>query len=207
MEIREKLELVDVTFENESKKAVLTFLDAERGEIRVVNFNKQTYEDGKYVDSADKSAKVEEWCKTYFNCSFSSLSTALGTKHDIYVYPTFNSLFEVDMVEKFDADMEGCIYNTSIKEITIDDIAIRIRYEIEGKTYESKMTFAKYLENMKQWFVDPNKKAKTIEKFEDKFNCQIFEIDTLVGHPIIVEVKKAFGTALYGDIKKFPKKK
>ena len=34
MEIRENLELIEVKYENDSKKAILTFLDTERGEIR-----------------------------------------------------------------------------------------------------------------------------------------------------------------------------
>ena len=70
MEIRENLNLIEVRFEQEGKKAILTFLDPERGEIREVNFNKQSYKDGKYQDDPEKAAKVDEWCKTYFNTTF-----------------------------------------------------------------------------------------------------------------------------------------
>jgi len=42
MELKEQLEIVDVTFED-SKKATIIFLDEEMGEIREVNFNKQKY--------------------------------------------------------------------------------------------------------------------------------------------------------------------
>ena len=43
MELRNALELVDVEYDG--KKAVMTFLDKERSEVRVVNFNKQSYDD------------------------------------------------------------------------------------------------------------------------------------------------------------------
>ena len=42
MELLENLELVDVHFED--KKAILVFLDEERGEIREVTFNKQSFD-------------------------------------------------------------------------------------------------------------------------------------------------------------------
>ena len=59
MELRKELELVSVDFENNGKKAVMTFLDKERKQVRVVNFNRQVYRDGKYVDDPDKAAKVD----------------------------------------------------------------------------------------------------------------------------------------------------
>ena len=207
MEIRKDLELVEVEYENNGKKAVMTFLDRERREVRIVNFNCQSYKDGKYVDDPDKVEKVEEWCHEYFNCEFDDLKGAVGCRKDIYVYDSFNSVFECDIVEKFTGDMEGQIYQTSIKEITLDDYAIRIRYEIEGKTYESKMSFGMYMKQTKEWFVDPNKKAKQMERFKDKFGVPIEEAESLIGHELMVEVKAAFGETLYGDIKKFPQKK
>lgn len=206
MEIRENLELVAVDFENNGKKAVMTFLDIERREVRTINFNKQTYKDGNYVDDPEKAAKVDEWCDTYFQTSFENLSSAIGQTHDVYIYEKFNSLFEVDSVAKFDKDMVGQIFQTEVKEIIVDDYFIKIRYEIEGETYESKMTFGNYVENMNQWFVDPQKKEKVFAKFEDKFGVPVDRKDEIIGHPLMVEVKTAFGTHFYGDIKKFPKK-
>ncbi len=38
------------------------------------------------------------------------------------------------------------------------------------------------------------------------YDIEVFRF-ALIGHPIMVEVKSAFGTSLYGDIKKFPRKK
>ena len=55
MELRKELELVSVDYENNGKKAVLTFLDRERKQVRPVNFNRQSYRDNKYVDEDRKS--------------------------------------------------------------------------------------------------------------------------------------------------------
>lgn len=206
MEIRKNLELVNVECDG-STKATMMFLDKERKEVRTVTFNKQVYDNGKFIDNDEKAQKVEQWCQDYFGCAFSELSDQIGAKKDIYVYDNFNSLWECEIVNKFDESQVGQIYQTEVKEIIIDNIAIRIRYDIDGKTYESKMTFATYLDTTKEWYVDPNKKAKKLEQFEDKFGVDIDHKDELIGHPLMVEVKSAFGKNYYGDIKKFPKKK
>ena len=207
MEIRKDLELVDVEFENGDKKAVLTFLDKERKQVRVVNFNRQAYRDGKYVDDASKGAKVDEWCHEYFQSEFADLKACVGQKKDVYCYEKFNSLWEVEQIEKFTADMVGQIYQTEIKEITVDEYFIKIRYEIEGKTYESKMTFGTYFKETKEWYQDPVKKESQYARFEDKYGVPVERKDELIGHPLMVEVKSAFGSNYYGDIKKFPKRK
>ena len=206
MELRKELELVNVEYENENKKAVLTFLDTERKQVRVVNFNKQTYQDGKYIDDPEKAAKVDEWCKTYFESDFLSLTECIGQKKDVYCYERFNSLWEVDQIEKFTPDMVGAIYQTEIKDITVDDYFIKVRYEIEGKTYESKLTFGTYFKETKTWYQDPIKKEQKYKQFEEKFLVPVSRKDELIGHPLMVEVKSAFGNNYYGDMKKFPKK-
>ena len=207
MEIRENLELVAVDYENGGKKAVMTFLDAERRQVRVINFNQQSYKDGKFVDDPDKTEKVAQWCEEYFGCKFDELGNKIGTKLDVFCYEKFNSLWQIDQIEKFDADMVGQIFQTEIKEITVDDFFIRIRYEIEGKTYESKMAFGTYFKATKEWYQDPVKKDQQYRRFEEKYHVPVEEKDTLIGHPIMVEVKSAFGTNYYGDIKKFPQRK
>ena len=69
------------------------------------------------------------------------------------------------------------------------------------------MVFAKYIESMKTWMTNPQDKVNKFEKFKDKFaGVPVEDRETLIGKPIIVEVKKAFRDALYGDIKKMPKK-
>ena len=204
MEIRENLELIEVRYEQDNKKAILTFLDPDRGEIREVNFNRQSFKDGKYTDDPEKAEKVDAWCKEHFNTTFGNLPSAVGQSKTVYCYDTFSSLFEVEQVEKFTEAQKGKLYQTTIKEIKLDDYCIRIRYEIDGKTYESKMTFGKYVEQMKKWFIDPVQKQKVIQKFATKYGKPIEEADKLVGAKLIVEVKSAFGNHFYGDVKKLP---
>lgn len=207
MEIRKDLELVSVEFEENHKKAVFTFLDRERKQVRIVNFNKQGYSDGKYVDDPEKAKKVDDWCKEYFQCAFDDLPECVGQKKDLYCYEKFNSLWEVEQIEKFTVDMVGQIYQTEVKEIIVEDFFIKIRYEIEGKTYESKMTFGTYFKETKEWYQDPIKKEQQYRKFEEKYHVPVERKDELIGHPLMVEVKSAFGSNYYGDIKKFPVKK
>ena len=207
MELRKNLELVDVTYENNHKKAVMTFLDKERKQVRIVNFNKQAYQNNAYVDSDEKAGKVEEWCDQFFGCKFDDLENCVGTKMDVYCYDKFNSLFEIDQIEKFTKDMVGQIFQTEVKEVTVDDYFIRIRYVIDGKTYESKMGYAMYVKGTKEWFQDPQKKEAQFAKFEEKYLVPVERANELIGHPLMVEVKSAFGNNYYGDIKAFPRKK
>lgn len=207
MEVRENLKLVAVDYENDGKKAVLTYLDEERKEIRTVNFNKQAYDNGQYVDSDEKAEKVEKWCQEFFGREFKYLPDAIGTTKTVYCYDTFNSLFEVEQVEKFTEDMNGQIYQTTCRDVVVDDNGIRIRYQIDGKTYESKMGWSVYMQESNQWFVDPQKKTKQIQKFENKFHITLIRKDELIGKPLMVEVRKAMGKYLWGDIKAFPKSK
>lgn len=204
MELRKDLELVAVDYENNGKKAILTFLDTERKQVRVVNFNRQGYQDGKYVDDPEKAEKVDRWCELYFNCGFGELEEQIGIKRDVYCYDRFNSLWEVEQIEKFTADMVGQIYQTELKEIIVDDYFIKFRYEIEGKTYESKMGFSIYMKGTKEWYQDPVKKEQQYQRFEEKYHVPVERKDELIGHPLVVEVKSAFGSNYYGDIKKFP---
>lgn len=204
MELRKDLELVSVDYENGGKKAVMTFLDKERKQVRLVNFNRQTYADNKYVDDPEKAEKVDQWCDEYFGCSFDGLAECVGQRKDVYCYDTFNSLWETKQIKKFSADMVGQIFQTEVKEIVVDDFFIKIRYEIDGETYESKMTFGTYFKSTREWYQDPVKKEAQYRKFEEKFHVPVEQKDALIGHPLMVEVKSAFGNNYYGDIKKFP---
>ena len=208
MELLKDLELVAVEYESQGQKAVLTYLDREHGEIRTVNFNRQAYKDGKYVDDEEKAKKVDEWCEELFGLAFKDLSKAIGTRKDVYAYDNFNSLFEVKQIAKFTEDMEGMMIQSEVSAVIVDDTAIHIQFEYEGETYESKMSYAKYMEFDKKFYVDPIKKEKQFKKFEEKFGVPVEKADKIVGHPCIVEVKKAMGKYLYADMKKFatPKK-
>lgn len=162
MELLKDLELVAVEYENQGQKAVLTYLDRDHGEIRTVNFNKQAYKNGSYVDDDEKAQKVEEWCKEIFNLKFKDLTKALHTTHDVYAYDNFNSLFEVKQITKFSEDMVGQIIQSEITDVIIDDTAIHIQFEYEGETYESKMSYAKYMEFDKKFYIDPIKKENSV---------------------------------------------
>lgn len=201
----EQLELVEVEYEFEGKKAVLTFLDEENGEIREVNFNKQDYQNGKFVEDEKKAEKVEEWADKYFGTSFDEMAQAIGTKHDIYAYDNFNSMFEVEIVEKFDKDMVGQIITVPITEVFDDGIGIRINFEYKGKTYQNKMTYSDYVKARNEWFVNPQKKRKQYARFEKKFNVPFEQADELVGKEVMVEIRLAMGKYVWADIKPLQK--
>jgi hypothetical protein len=206
MELLEQLELVDVVYED--KKATLVFLDEERGEIREVNFNKQSFDQDqkKFVDDDEKAAKVEEWCEEYFNLPFERLAEAIGERKDVYCYDNFNSLFEVKMISKFDEDMLGQIFNVDVVHAEDDGKKISIQFEYEGNLYESKMQYADYLEARKEWFINPQKRSKQYAKFKEKFDLDVENIGDLIGKEVMVEGKKAMGKFIYCEIKPFPKK-
>lgn len=209
MKILENLELVNVSYNETGKKATLTFLDEEHGEILEVNFNQQAYEDGKFIDSPEKAAQVEEWSKDFFGLTFDTLSKAIGTRKTVYAYDTFNSLFLTVQIKKFDDDMVGQIIDAVVTEVVDDGVAIRIRFAIADSedVYESKMTYSEYIETLKKWYVNALKKAKQYAKFEEKFQIPIERKDELVGKNIMVEVKKAMGKWIFSEVKPFAKKK
>lgn len=200
--VLEQLELVDVVVND--GKAVLTFLDEEAGEIREVSFNKKSYDKdkGEFVPDDDKAEQVEEWSQTYFGTTFDKLGTAIGQKHDVYAYDKFNSLWEVEITNKFDKDTdEGIIFETEIESIEDDGKAVHIYFQYEGKRYESKMGYADYLEAKKEWFTNPQKKNKQYKKFEEKYGVPVEDADKIVGNKIMCEVKVAFKKHAYVEIK------
>lgn len=200
-------ECMQVEYATNGQKATLTFYDTETGEIREVNFNKQKYDSakGKFINDEQTAERCEKTIADDLGLTFNTLTEAVGMKKDLFCYPTFNSLHHVDLVEKFTMDMNGEIYSTTIKDILDDGKAIKIHYEIDGETYESKMSYAGYLEKLKIWAVDPNKKERQFNKFKEKFLVPFKEADTLIGKSILVEVKVAMGKYPYGEIKKLRK--
>lgn len=204
MELRENLALIEVEYQNDNKKAVLTFLDEENGQVLEVNFNKQAYDAAakQFVDDAEKASKVDDWCYTYFDTTFDKLNQAVGQKKDVYKYDSFNSLWESDYAQKFDSEDVGKVFTAILKNIKDDGIAIVIEYEINDVLYSSKMTYAKYVENLKKWFEDPIRKEKQFDKFKNKFGVSVEDAGQILDKEIMVEVKKAFGKFTYGDIKK-----
>lgn len=208
MKLLEALELVDVKYEE--ARAILTFLDEESGEIREVSFNKKSFSDGKWIDDEEKAGKVDEWCQTYFNIPFNDLSLAIGDRKDIFCYDRFNSLWEVAQVSRFEEDMVGQILSVEVTDVIDDGKAIKIRFDYEGTTYESKMNYSKFLESRNEFFVDAQLRTKKYEKFKEKFHIAIEDKAELIGKSVMVEVKKwAFAgkVGTWVDVKPFPKKK
>jgi hypothetical protein len=207
-ELLEQLELVDAVFED-NKKVTLVFLHEERGEIREVNFNKQVYDKDtkKFVDDEEKAQKCEEWAEEYFGLPFDRLAEAIGERKDVYCYDNFNSLFEVQMVTKFEEDMLGQVFETEVTNAFDDGKKIAIQFEYEGNLYESKMQYADYVEARKEWFINPIKQKKQYDKFEDKFQMPVTDIENMIGKTVLVEVKKAMGKWIYSEIKPFKKPK
>lgn len=200
--LRKDLELVEVVYKDDNKKAVLRFLDMEAGEILEVNFNRQDYQDGNFVDSEEKSAKVDKWCKEYFDTDYNDLSSRIGDKFDVWTYEKFNSMWEAEIIEKFDKEDQGKIFETKIESVTDDGQKISIKYKDNEKMRETKMQYSEYVESIKKWFVNPQKQAKQYEKFENKFGVPVERADEIIGKKIMVEIKVAFKKFAYGDIKK-----
>jgi hypothetical protein len=203
-----KLPLDDVVYSDTKMKATLIFLDVERGEIREVNFNKEKWDDeaSSFVYDEEKEAKVEEWCEKYFGKTFDTLHEAIGTELDLYGYPTFNSLWESEIIEKFTKDEVGQLYQCEITDITVDNIGIHIKFKYNDAIYKSKMGYSDYREELEKWFIDRQKERKQLAKFENKFHVPVDKCEELIGETIMVEVKLAFGKFVYADIKPLPKK-
>lgn len=206
MEILRDLECVEVTFTPDDKKVNMVFFSEELQQIREISYNKQAYKNGKWVDDKERAAQIEKMVDEDTGLDWDHLDLMVGQKHDVYDCGNFNSLHPVHTISKFTEDMNGEIYQTTIKEIIDGDFAIKIRYEIDGKTYESKMTHGKYIGSMKKWFKDPQKEASQKERFKKKFGVDFEDHESLIGETVIVEVKKMM-SYFYGDIKKMPKKK
>lgn len=208
-ELLHDLEIVDVLFDENYKKATVVCLDDYKGEIREVTFNKQIYDQNskKYVDDDEKAEKVREWCEEHFQLSFEDLAQSIGRTKDVYCYDKFNSFFPVKMITKFKEDMVGQIFETTITEAVDDGQKISLQFEYEGDIYESKMQYADYIEAKNEWFINPIKKKKQYEKFQEKFNISVDNLHEMVGKTVMIEVKKAYGRYIYSEIKPFKKVK
>jgi hypothetical protein len=105
------------------------------------------------------------------------------------------------IIHKFGEDMFGQILKVEVTEVVDDGKAIKVRFNYEGDTYESKMTYSTYLEARNEWFVNPQKQKKQYEKFKEKFHLDIEDKGQLVGKTVLVEVKKAMNRFIYNEVK------
>lgn len=199
--------LVEVEYENDGKKAVLSFVSDETGLLYEVNFNKQRYnqDDNSWFDDEEQAQRVEDWSKEYFDTDFDHLSDKIDIVLPVYVYEKFNSLWESEQIAKFTLDDVDDFFKTKITNIIDNGHAILIRFEHNDEVHESKMTYGKYVESLSKWFPNPQKHEKVMNKFEDKFGIPFAKADTLIGKEITVEIKKAFDKFAYAEIKKLKK--
>lgn len=202
-----ELELVSVEYDNGT--ALLTFLDEELGEIREVNIRKTRFDQDKKKQVPDEKAAIraEEIAQEFLGVSFDEIETVVDKKFTVYIYEKFNSLKETIVVDKFSTDDVGAIFSTPVIDVFDDGKGIHIQFEEDGKLRQSNMGYSKYDEVRNQWFVNPQQKVKQYANFEDKFGIKVEDMKDLIGKEIMVEIKLAFGTAAYAEIKPFPRKK
>ena len=150
---------------------------------------------------------MDEWCQEYFETTFDKLTDCIGVRKDVYDYDTYCSLWETSSVDKFTEDDLGLIDEGIITEIKVDDIGIKIHIEYEGKTYESKMVYSKWMDSLKRFLTNPQEKKKKIAKFEEKFGVSLENKDELIGKTVMFEVKKAGGKFIWVELKAFKKSK
>lgn len=196
MQVYPQLELVSV--QDSPEKVTMIFLDDEHGEIhniiwRKQKFNSQTQE---YEEDESKLDQVKGWAEQYFGLPLENLYDAIGTKMDVYAYDTFDSLWESD--KKFDPKTDvNQVFNTTIKSIDLKEDGITIHYEWKGDTYGSNMKFTEQFNG--KFYPNPQKRARQLRKFEEKFHTSIDNKDDLIGDSIMVTVRKV-GKYAYGDI-------
>lgn len=202
MELHKDLPVVDI--ENTDDAVKFIFINSDSNEIYEVIFHKKQYDTKtrEYVESDEKLKQTETWCQTYFGLPLDKIDQAIGQKHDVYVYEGYNSLWESD--KKFTPDTVGQIIEAKIKEVTLNNTGIKIRYDYKGSTYSSNMGFTQKVGD--NFYVNPQKKLKQLQRFEDKFHVPIEQANKLTGKKIMVEIKKAMGKYVYGDIKALPVK-
>ena len=207
--LRKNCELIEVVYDKENEKGretdrvTLTFLDVENGEVLDVRFNRLKYntDTSKFERSEEKEAQVEEWCQEHFGKPYDELSNAIGTKLDVYSYDKFNSLWETKQTSKFTVEDRGKFFQTEISRVEDDGIAIHIYFDHKDVEYESKYTYATYVPERKEWFVNPQKRNSQYARFKRMFGVDVDDSDSIIGKPINVEVKVAFNKFAYCEIK------
>lgn len=189
-----KAKLVDVA--NKDGKVTLTFLNEDR--IYEVNWNLRKYDQvlKDYIESPEKEAQVEEWSKTYFGVSLKDLEKKIGAEQDIYVYDTYASLWESQ--NKFTKEDNKKSFRTTIEDVILTDTEIQIWYLWNDKKYMSKMSFTQKMGE--QYYLNPIKQRKQLDKFEQKFGVPVEDKEELIGKEILVNVKCAFGSFYYGEV-------
>lgn len=190
-------ELVEVV--NKDGKITLTFLKDDM--IYDVNWNQKAYDPtlNDFIESEQKEAQVEEWSQKYFGCSTKDLEKQLGSKQTIYAYDTYASMWESE--NRFTKEDKGKSFRTTIEDVVVTDTEIKIYYRWKEKDdlkYSSKKSFTKKVGDA--YYLNPMRKRKQIEKFEEDFGVSVDNAEEAIGREILVKVKCAFGKFYYGEI-------
>lgn len=196
MELLKQAEVVDVR--NDSDVVVFTCLKKDEKKVIEVKWNKGEYDTtlGQVVPNEEKIQQVDGWCEKYFGESLIGINKAVGKTIDVYIYDTFSSFWEVDA--KFKPEDAGKRFTTEVEDIQLTDDAIVIRYPWNGEKYHTTYRFTQKVGD--EFFINPQKKQRQLKKFENLFGLPIERKDELIGMPISIEVKKAFGKYAYGDL-------
>lgn len=202
--LRKDCKLIEVVREGDPEEITLVFFDEEVDCIREVYWKLGVWNDEKreMVKDKEKAAKVAEWSKEYFDLELDELDKAIGVTKDVYVYDRFNSLWEANIINKFTLDNVGEMFSTTISEVTVDDVAIKVAFEYDGKKYEKGYKVAQWNDTLNRFVKNPILRTKSFEKFEKLFGVNPNDADSIIGKEIMVEVKVAFGKFAYADIKK-----
>lgn len=206
MIIKEQLELMEVSKNQENTNAELLFLDENEGLTYTVKFNKQKYDRNikKFVESKEQEEQVDKWLKEHLDCDYDTLESAIGTRKDVYVYDTFCSLWESTSFTKPDNEFmkkyRGGV-DTTIDNVTDDGTRIRIIFKVDNLNYSSsniecepkgiKLNYSDWIASRQQFFANGMKKKKTYDDFESYFNIPISMKEQLIGRKITVLPAKA----------------
>lgn len=175
------------------REIIFTFVQDDNGEeiareiiwrTKRYNPNTKEWEDDKTIDE-----NIEKWSKEYFNVPRKKLNSVIGTTKDVYVYDSFDSLWEVET--KFTEDDVNQIKKGEITEITTDNKGIYIYFKTkDGNKRRANMRFEQKVGD--KFLISPRKKRNALENFKKSFGVDLEDKDTLVGKTIMVQIAKAF---------------
>jgi len=187
-------ELIDVAIQDD--KAVMTFKHPSDDVTYDVVFDKRVFDTklNRYREDDKKARSVDMWCVSYFNTSFNNLHSAIGMKRDVYAYKSFNSLWEITRVDKYQSGDVGRTFTTEILEVIEDDVGIKIRFEDNGLR-ESNMSCTDYDPSTRKYKPNAKKRQAQCSRFTEKFGISITNMHQLAGRSIDVTIKSYSGHA------------
>lgn len=162
------------------------------------------------VKDVEYEAKTREMCQEKFGVDFELLLTTDIPTIDMFCVEGrafFTEFTPRPQTTKFDATFKPKkIYTGVIEQVIHEDgkgIYVYFRSE-DGLLRVQNMSYAKYNEGTKEWFLMPSKQIKQIARFKELFGVNVTDdLTTLIGTEINFEVKTlAFDTTkMYSEIK------